>query len=123
MTDDTRTTIPTALDPGETLRQIQARADAATAGPWATYAAYGSRGVEVTDTEDMVFIADGGVTYAVNEPDADFTAHARQDVPALVGAIRAVLALDGPMTGENSGERYMLAVRTAITSALSEVRP
>ena len=101
------------------LDRIEARAAAATEGPWGTYAAYGSRGVEVIDTEDMVFIQDGGVTYAVHEPDAKFIAHAREDVPALVAAVRGVLRLiGGPDT--SAGLVPKSAIHAVIEEALEQ---
>jgi hypothetical protein len=87
----------TAVDPTtQRLAEMRDRSEKATPGPWGTYAAYGSRGVEVTDSEDMVFIQDGGITYAVHEADAEFITHARTDLDALRGAVEDVLALHRP---------------------------
>lgn len=69
------------------LDEIQARADAATDGPWEHVGSYGrivSGPVQVC----RAYGDDGKAT-----PDAPFIAHARTDVPRLVAALRAVEAL------------------------------
>lgn len=80
------------------LDEIEARAEAATPGPWewhpymssgATLAKPNHPGHEVNilkTTDDWPPVAD----------DAEFIAHARTDVPALVAALRAVLDLHQP---------------------------
>ena len=67
------------------LNEIEARANAATEGPWDLIGG----GEYVTPVGIMVAPDDGGV----NGADAEFIAHARTDVPALVAALRAVLKL------------------------------
>lgn len=63
------------------LDEIQNRADKATEGPWDAYSVPASRGkagysaVEVSDTEVQVTRDAGGWS------DANFIAHAREDVP------------------------------------------
>lgn len=72
------------------LDEIQARADAATPGPWEHVGSYGrivSGPVQVC----RAYGDDGTAT-----PDAAFIAHARTDVPRLVAALRAVEALHRP---------------------------
>ena len=76
-------------DPTRILDEIQARADAATEGPW-TWAA------RTTADGDEWAVFDGGDSaLAANRdgwaPDAAFIAAARTDVPRLVAALRAVL--------------------------------
>ena len=81
------------------LDEIQARADAATEGPWA---------VEVDDDGfdgASVLLDDGvgwGTAYICQDmhqgesegvADAEFISHAREDVPKLVAALRAVEVL------------------------------
>ena len=67
------------------LDEIQDRVDRATKGPWDAYSMPASRreagysAVEVSDTEVQV-TRDAGSWF-----DADFIAHARGDVPRLVG--------------------------------------
>lgn len=74
------------------LDEIQDRVDRATKGSWDAYSVPASRGeagysaVEVSDTEVQVTRDVGGWF------DADFIARARDDVPRLVAALRAVLA-------------------------------
>ena len=70
------------------LDEIEARANAATEGPWELLGG----GEYVSGPDILVAPDDGGVTSA----DAEFIAHARQDVPAFVAALRAVLELHAP---------------------------
>ena len=65
------------------LDEIEARTNAAPAGPWELLGG----GEYVSGPDILVAPDDGGVTSA----DAEFIAHARTDVPALVAALRAVL--------------------------------
>lgn len=118
------------------LDEIQARADKATDGPWSRFETMmadtfvvGPRGFI---REDIV----SGPTY--ERENAEFIAHARTDVPALVGALRAVLDLHEPMrmyehedscedeseghreerhveSTESNGEYYCLDLPTGIT--------
>lgn len=67
----------------EQLAEIEDRANAATAGPW----------FRDRDRDRTVFsVSDGmigGVLYNTNgAADADFIAHTRQDIPALIAAVR-----------------------------------
>lgn len=77
-------------DPRETLSHIRKQA-AATEGPWCYQRGY--------DTPSMwhdacVLDADGeSVVSEAYDANAEFIAHSRQDVPALVAALRAVLDL------------------------------
>lgn len=69
-----------------TLEQIRARADAATPGPWY---------VEQMGNhhEDVLALSEDG-SYVIAEhagDDAEFIAHAREDVPRLLDALQAVL--------------------------------
>lgn len=68
------------------LARIEARAAATTPGPWAVL-----DGHVIADWEDI------GVVEPVTEPfidprDAEFIAHAREDVPALIAALRVAWA-------------------------------
>ena len=84
------------------LGEIQDRADRATEGPWEAYSVPASRreagysAVGVSDTEVQVTQDVGGWL------DADFIAHAREDVPRLVTALRAVLGAHTPIEVEPS---------------------
>ena len=77
------------------LNEIEARANAATEGPWETEHHYnrltGEHVVsEIPRVAECMGNGDGGLDY---KEDAEFIAHARTDVPALVAALRAVLNL------------------------------
>ena len=76
------------------LNEIEARANAATEGPWDLIGG----GEYVTPVGIMVAPDDGGV----NGADAEFIAHARTDMPDMAAALRAVLEIhqDG---GESQG--------------------
>lgn len=80
------------------LAEIKARADAATEGPWESgkYAPVRRAG----DYYEVVWLdvdtsAPGPASYGVGigEFDAEFICHAREDVPRLVAAVEAVLAI------------------------------
>ncbi len=113
------------------LDEIEARANAATAGPWE------NANGQVLDVPTMTndpdsdcWVADAGS--ASRGENAEFIAHARTDVPALVAALRAVLALSTRDLAESpdyeeriwdSGFNAALGdVRAAITSALGGAR-
>jgi len=70
---------------GLDLDAIRARADAATEGPWECEpAAFGPRW--------FVYNASRGLAGDVRPDDAIFIAHARSDVPALVGEVEHLRA-------------------------------
>lgn len=85
------------------LDEIEARADAATEGPWEMYD--GNEGTEYAPLwcvandafhnppEDEAAEWIGVEIYVGDKPDAEFIAHAREDVPKLVAALRAVEAV------------------------------
>ena len=83
------------------LNEIEARANAATEGPWAPdeYTEVDPDGfyelsrVIAPDPDGDDWCAIGVVHTGILRPDAAFIAHARTDVPALVAALRAVLDL------------------------------
>ena len=83
------------------LDEIQARADAATDGPW--HEGPGMTFVRARVIYDMV-TNDAQLTTShvladvTRNHDAEFIASARTDVPRLVAALRAVLDLHQPMT-------------------------
>jgi hypothetical protein len=79
----------------EELNAIEARAKAATEGPWRTRPTeHGDcAGIWHGDWEhDSIVQTDSGV-YPPMMPDAEFIAHARSDVPALVEEVRRLRAL------------------------------
>ena len=81
------------------LNEIEARANAATEGPWTPdeYTEVDPDGfyelarVIAPDPDGDDWCAIGVVHTGILRPDAGFIAHARTDVPALVAALRAVL--------------------------------
>ena len=72
------------------LDKIEARADAATKGPWVC---------TLNGDESEVTYANAPITWddhggeVFTEGDAEFISHARTDVPALVAALKKVLEL------------------------------
>ena len=85
------------MSAADRLDEIEARANAATEGPWATVAEDGAiLSLVLTDENDGLFYGDSGYDAPITTEtgdDAEFIAHARTDVPALVAALRAVLDL------------------------------
>ncbi|MCX5158137.1 hypothetical protein OOK39_02325 [Streptomyces sp. NBC_00264] len=69
-------------EPTTRLAEIQARAAAATSGPWA--AQPGDPGIVQALTEERLAVFGGSVQ---DYRDADFTAHARDDVSYLLGRV------------------------------------
>ena len=89
------------MSAADRLDQIEARANAATEGPWTPdeYTEVDPDGfyelsrVIAPDPDGDDRCAIGVVHTGILRPDADFIAAARTDVPALVAALRAVLDL------------------------------
>ena len=73
------------------LKAIQARADAATPGPW-EYGPWGSRGMSAGDVHQrdrLLFrTAESEVGAEADDRNGAFVAHARADVPALLAEVR-----------------------------------
>ena len=119
------------LSTTDELDAMRARVDEATEGPWGAPERDGSYAtVTDADTCEALFVAiDAG-----NGPERDmeFIAHARTDVPRLLDAVGAVLALHQPHgrytdscyecglanPEDGSGQPYPCPTRRAITSAL-----
>lgn len=74
-----------------TLDEIEARANAATDGPW--YVERDEFDFPVVTVQDG--LTDNAVTVAddMNTENAEFIAHARTDTPALVALVRDIKAL------------------------------
>ena len=87
------------MSAADRLDEIEARANAATEGPWTPdeYTEVDPDGfyelsrVIAPDPDGDDWCAIGVVHTGILRPDADFIAHARTDVPALVAALQAVL--------------------------------
>lgn len=83
------------MTPTEFLDAAEAKANAATEGPWfqgregefyeSERDVYSKRSPDEPDSHDIA-------THVWSAEDAEFIAHARQDVPALVSFAKAVLA-------------------------------
>ena len=71
------------------LNEIEARANAATEGPWAASSGYVESG-----TATIVECSD---PLPFDQVNAEFIAHARTDVPEMAAALRAVLAIHTPV--------------------------
>jgi hypothetical protein len=107
------------------LDQIEARATAATEGPWralTTGPGGGDHWYVVDNGESIALVhANDGIDEDQREPDATFIAAAREDVPALIAALREVLALaKNHDADEGSGDERIpsSAYVTAVASAL-----
>lgn len=113
------------------LEEIQARADAATDGPWAAAKSADGYGKKVLGPRRAGDLGQGLVTLmkpifwnTESARNAEFIAHARQDVPKLVTALRAVeAAMDDLDTARAEGRihtygQIQRAVRTVIQEAL-----
>lgn len=86
------------------LDEIEARANAATPGPWE--AGCNDRHVLYVTTENEEFCAEYGPELYdsqgfFSDDDTEFIAHARTDVPALVAALRAVLERHVPTSADH----------------------
>lgn len=76
----------------ERLDAIDARTTAATPGPWIRW----GNAIRLTDeVTELGFLLTGSATPRYRD-DADFMASAREDVPAMATALRALLALHTP---------------------------
>ena len=99
---------------------IRARAEAATPGPW------DSDGYSVGANDDWVAHIPGydpgeGAGNPRREPDAEFIAHAREDVPALLAELAAWKAtVDAYESGE--GHRAIVDERDRLAAQVQAVR-
>lgn len=83
-------------DLNSTLAEMRARVDAATAGPWLAYAADSGQGIYANASPVAMSLraSDKG-----GPENATFIAHARTDLPALLAAVEAVVAVHVPYEG------------------------
>lgn len=80
----------------EQLAEIEARAEAATPGPWEWDRQW------IEDEDEAIYVPQGatlgptliqlGDTYEGHRYDCAFIAHARQDIPALIAEVRRLQA-------------------------------
>jgi hypothetical protein len=109
----------------DSLAEIEARANAATDGPW-TFQHWGGQNQNGDFAESILFDSWGeSLAEALPDVDGEFIAHARTDVPALVAALQAVLAQCdrhesiGAFTDYEVGRKYVAGcVRRAIENAI-----
>lgn len=82
------------------LDEIEARANAATEGPWkaSSLTPGGPDRIEASDGEVLAYDVAFQVSDDSGNDNAEFIAHARESVPALVAALRAVVAVHRPVT-------------------------
>lgn len=100
----------------ERLDEIEGRANAATEGPTLTRYDHGGGRLAVFHGDHRALVAD-----FYGEGDREFYAAARSDVPALVTALRAVLAMVAEVQASPRRTNHWLsaaAVEVAIASAL-----
>jgi hypothetical protein len=91
----------------EELQAIEARANAATPGPWEVFA---EREVSTEHKALMGCTHDGdGVFY--EREDAEFVAHARADIPALVAEVRRLRGALGRL-GSCEAFTYAMAINS-----------
>ena len=116
------------------LAEIEARIEAATAGPWFVMGGHPPLDEYLIDS-DSTFIASTHIDTERGKNDATFIADARTDLPATAKALRAVLELAdewaaAPSVGATQSEQFEFdyervhaaAVRRAITEALDGAR-
>jgi len=115
------------------LDEIAGRADAATEGPWSVYDRGVGCHIALDDGVGDRILPEGFRTDIGRNEDAAFIAAARTDIPALVAALRAVLALhvaEDRGTGPHCAgcatvatfTHYPCPTVTAITAALIGAR-
>jgi hypothetical protein len=109
---ETYTATP-ALD----LDGIEARANAATPAPWGAEHDGRAEFVYFSDCGESIYLA-GGIE---DSEDADFIAHARTDVPALVAEVRRLReTCDAILTTAESLSRERQHLRTVIYNIAGE---
>lgn len=95
----------------ERLAEIEARVEAADDGPWRVRGSQvdpswkWAAGVESTSLDPGE--VDTTIAEVVDAPDAEFIAHARTDVPALLAVVKGVLALADEMNAASDREAEM----------------
>lgn len=106
---------------------IRARAEKATRGPWETSTTSrdpGARMVDIPDGDDVMSLAWelGGGLVGMSPANADFVAHAREDIPALLAMRDAVLAMHPARKVVPDVTRYIVGCPTCRTDGPCETR-
>jgi len=111
------------------LDEIEARASKATEGPWRALGTGASGGDHwyICDRDEAIasISCQDGINEDQREPDAVFIAHAREDVPRLLVALRAVEAFCATSEQHaaeygDTASVYVDDVRAAIREALEK---
>lgn len=102
------------------LNAIEARANAATEGPWGTEPTRSDLAVGVVyPDEDSVFWDVGYGITGTRPADAEFIAHARKDVPALVAYARE---LEGQLAAARASEARLVVEAAEAEAIVERVR-
>jgi hypothetical protein len=72
------------------LNAIRKRAEASSSGPWHTYENYRKNNSEIITNSRHAFVA----KVFTGQTDAEFIAHARQDVPALLAEVERLRVIE-----------------------------
>ena len=102
------------------LKTIEARAKAATPGPWKTWDSADPSVIQICSDEIEVAVVytDGGLDRAQASDDSEFLAHAREDVPSLVAEVRR---LEDALSGETERQFSLHARIDRLRAALETV--
>ena len=79
------------MSAADRLNEIEARANAATEGPWYRYGTWPYEVYAPREPDGGPYVASVTGDNGRNESNADFIAHARTDVPYLIGQVRWLL--------------------------------
>lgn len=112
------------LDLNARLHEVRKRAEAATKGPWSYY---GSDNVIVSEAEEYSYAPEIAEEFTITS-DAEFIAHARQDVPALIAEVERLNGVVGTLVSDleliedHTEGRGLLLVQEAIKYGEEELR-
>lgn len=111
--------------PTDRLDEIEARANAATEGPWDAAKVYPDGPCDIVqighDEHGPEWASEQIADRVESLADAEFIVQARADVPALVTALRDVLEYVNELDGTLDLRSH--EIRDLIASALDEARP
>ena len=83
------------------LAEIRQRANAATPGPWKNFkTGYTKNGRTDGEALECVKNLEGDITFAIDAVDADFIAHARQDIPDLLAEVKRLNEVNARLRAE-----------------------